>query len=250
MPTGPSGRGSGYNVCGSSAPRDSYWWEGAETTKARRMAREKRNRNSDEARHVIRVAALVLGVLATVAFGASLQVETVAGGGAEVWTEIDADTGQAVAGQNDALTPADPRDTAPTTIDDANRPEPRAREPESRAASPAPSRPAPSSAAPSSAARFATRVADSTQLQQDGDGWTLQFLLTCSEEKARSFLDGVDGDPRLYVLPSTYDGNACYRICWGSYSTRERAVGDGDLPGVLVAAEPNPIPRKLADLAP
>jgi septal ring-binding cell division protein DamX len=47
--------------------------------------------------------------------------------------------------------------------------------------------------------------------------FTIQLLVACSADTVQKALDRVSDDD-LYILPVSYKGKSCNRICWGLYS--------------------------------
>ena len=91
---------------------------------------------------------------------------------------------------------------------------------------------------------------DARRLAASGDEWTLQVMVTCVPETPERLLRKLRGDPRLYLLPVLYNDEACLRICWGSFSTREAAAARRGLPAALEAINHEPIPRPVRDVIP
>jgi len=180
-------------------------------------------------RHLLVAGGLLGGVLGTLVLAASLQVD------GETSAHAPAQQ-QTTAPEPGALPPATPRSIVPrtaATLPDGAAPE-AAVEPTATDDAGAPQ------AAPD----------DARRLLGTGDEWTLQFMVTCREDVARDFGAQLGGDPRLFLLPVIHDGRSCYRVCWGSYRTREQAVSQQALPGALAALNATPIPRRITDLAP
>jgi septal ring-binding cell division protein DamX len=73
-------------------------------------------------------------------------------------------------------------------------------------------------------------AADRERLLDSGGSYTVQLMVSCDPDNARRVLGLIGGTSRLHVLPVELDGNACYRLCWGSYSTRENAENATDIP--------------------
>ena len=94
------------------------------------------------------------------------------------------------------------------------------------------------------------RAARARRLLSSGYDWTLQFMVTCRRESAESLLQSVAYDARLHLLPYRHEDQACYRVCWGSYSSRDEAVSQKPLPAALLQVNREPIPRRIQDLFP
>ena len=54
----------------------------------------------------------------------------------------------------------------------------------------------------------------------------------------------------FHVLPLYHHDQACYRICWSRYDTREAARRAGDLPAGLRSLEARPLPKPLSEVLP
>ena len=94
----------------------------------------------------------------------------------------------------------------------------------------APAKPPSSRPAPTGGALAERAAADRERLLDSGGSYTLQLMVSCDPDNARRVLGLIGGTSRLYVLPVELDGNACYRLCWGSYPTRESAERATDIP--------------------
>jgi hypothetical protein len=55
-----------------------------------------------------------------------------------------------------------------------------------------------------------------------GSPFTIQLLVACSADTVQKALDKVAADD-LYILPVSYKGKSCHRICWGLYDTETGA---------------------------
>jgi septal ring-binding cell division protein DamX len=60
-------------------------------------------------------------------------------------------------------------------------------------------------------------------LKKSGAQFSIQILVACSTETIQKANQSVPGD-ELYILPVTFKGRSCYRLCWGSYPTEEAAA--------------------------
>ncbi len=121
--------------------------------------------------------------------------------------------------------------------------------------SPAPARaPAPASEASSdlrSLDPLALRtLKDPTRLARSSGSFTLQLAVACRTETASRVLQRAGGSDRLYVLPATVKDQECYRLCWGSYPSREEALKAADLPAALCASIDRPSARRIEELKP
>jgi septal ring-binding cell division protein DamX len=99
---------------------------------------------------------------------------------------------------------------------------------------------------PSLAARA---EADRDRLVNGGGSFTIQLMVACDADNAARHVGAAGGAPELYVLPFTLDGNACFRLCWGSYATRTAAESAGNLPARYESEFPKRQIRAVGDLA-
>ena len=51
---------------------------------------------------------------------------------------------------------------------------------------------------------------------------TVQLFVACSPETVQKAVDAVSS-PELYILPTSYQGRSCFRLCWGLYTQESRA---------------------------
>jgi len=119
--------------------------------------------------------------------------------------------------------------------------------PAARIAPPAdPAPPSPAPAAPTVAAGDLARRAESDlrRLGGAGEGWTLQFMLACDPANVAAKAAVLEDDPDFYLLPKRHDDRDCYRVCWGVYASRERAVAAHAFPAALasITQRPQPVP--------
>ncbi len=54
----------------------------------------------------------------------------------------------------------------------------------------------------------------------------MQLLVACSEETIQKAVAAVPAD-ELLILPVSYKGRSCYRVCWGLYASEEQAAAAG-----------------------
>jgi hypothetical protein len=108
------------------------------------------------------------------------------------------------------------------------------------AATPPPATPA----APKRVARndLERRSADDRhRLANSAGGWTLQFFYSCEPDTVRDLVRSLAGDDRLYVLAV----EDCWRVCWGAFPSRERAVSFRGVPAPLARLEGDPFPQTV-----
>jgi hypothetical protein len=55
-----------------------------------------------------------------------------------------------------------------------------------------------------------------------GSPFTIQLLVACSTETVQKALEQVAADD-LYILPVSYKGRSCHRVCWGLYGSEAGA---------------------------
>jgi hypothetical protein len=52
---------------------------------------------------------------------------------------------------------------------------------------------------------------------------SVQLLVACAPETVQKAVSNVDS-PELYILPVSYQGRECFRLCWGLYTSQPRAA--------------------------
>ncbi len=80
------------------------------------------------------------------------------------------------------------------------------------------------------------------------DEWTFQVLLACQPGTVeRAYRKVID--PGLVLLPARLaDGRSCYRVCWGTFPSREAAAASlRDVPAYF-RRETKPLPRTWGDV--
>jgi hypothetical protein len=55
-----------------------------------------------------------------------------------------------------------------------------------------------------------------------GARFSVQLLVACSDETVGKALANASG-PDLFILPVSYKGRSCYRLCWGLFDDEGRA---------------------------
>jgi septal ring-binding cell division protein DamX len=78
---------------------------------------------------------------------------------------------------------------------------------------------------------------DLTRLGQSSGRYTAQLVVACKPETVDRLIAAAHGAKSLYVLPAQVKGQACFRVCWGSYGTQDDAARAADLPAALRSAE-------------
>jgi hypothetical protein len=78
--------------------------------------------------------------------------------------------------------------------------------------------------------------------------YSVQLLVACSEETVQKAVSAVPAD-ELYILPVSYKGRSCYRLCWGVYRNEpEAASALRSLPDYFRRGGATPKVSPLADL--
>jgi hypothetical protein len=77
-----------------------------------------------------------------------------------------------------------------------------------------------------------------------------QLLTACSTDTIAKAVQAVPGD-ELFILPVTFQGRSCYRLCWGVYDTRPAAeAGRGSVPAYFRQSGTSPRLSPLNELLP
>jgi hypothetical protein len=89
---------------------------------------------------------------------------------------------------------------------------------------------------------------DARRLSSGGGDWTAQLAVLCEPAGAEAFVVRAGDDPRVYVLPAELGDRACFRVCWGRFSTESEARS-AEIPwGLRDGAKP--APRRVAEIVP
>jgi hypothetical protein len=91
-------------------------------------------------------------------------------------------------------------------------------------------------------------TADLARLAAAGDGWTAQLAVLCDPARVQQLVDRFGDRTAFHVLPSMHGDDACFRVCWNRYATRDEARGAADLPRELREVEPRPLPKSIAEV--
>ncbi|MET0556434.1 MAG: DUF4388 domain-containing protein [Vicinamibacteria bacterium] len=79
---------------------------------------------------------------------------------------------------------------------------------------------------------------------------SVQLLVACAPETVQKAVAAVDS-PELYILPVSYQGRDCFRLCWGMYPTQARATaGLRALPPYFRAGGASPKIMSIPSLLP
>ena len=77
-----------------------------------------------------------------------------------------------------------------------------------------------------------------------------QLLTACAPETIAKAVAAASGD-ELFILPVTFQGRSCYRLCWGLYDSRPAAeAGRASVPAYFRQAGATPRLSPLAELLP
>jgi uncharacterized protein DUF4388 len=79
---------------------------------------------------------------------------------------------------------------------------------------------------------------------------SVQLLVACAPETIEKAAANVDS-PELYILPVSYQGRECFRLCWGMYASQPKAAaGLRALPPYFRAGGASPKIMPIASLLP
>jgi hypothetical protein len=97
--------------------------------------------------------------------------------------------------------------------------------------------------------RLAARAtADLARLAAPGNGWTAQLAVLCDPARVERLVDRFGDRSAFHVLPLMHRDDACFRICWNRYATRDDARGAADLPRELREIQRRPLPKSIAEV--
>ncbi|MCP3980379.1 MAG: hypothetical protein GY716_13840 [bacterium] len=91
---------------------------------------------------------------------------------------------------------------------------------------------------------------DAGRLAAAGPGWTLQYLLACDADNVRQVMSRIGEHEQLYLLPGLHAGRSCFRVCWGHFASRDRALAARSIPAPLAALSERPLPRPTEAVLP
>jgi hypothetical protein len=79
---------------------------------------------------------------------------------------------------------------------------------------------------------------------------SIQLLVACSPETVQKAVSAVDA-AELFILPVSYKGRECYRMCWGVYESAANAAASvNSLPEYFVKGGATPRVMTRAELLP
>lgn len=85
---------------------------------------------------------------------------------------------------------------------------------------------------------------DEQRLARSGGSWTLQFMMACDPANVVTPAKSLASEQDFYLLSKMHDDRACFRLCWGSFASRDLALAANDIPASLsgLAERPQPLP--------
>src|SRR5262249_29251446 len=82
-------------------------------------------------------------------------------------------------------------------------------------------------------------------------GFTLQIAIACQPDSVRKAAKQSRGSSAFFIVPFSLSGRACYRLCWGNYSTLDEArTGKSSVPTEFLAEGGSPVVVSFAKLVP
>ena len=202
------------------------------------MAKDRKARTTPDGRHLLVLGLPVGVVLGVLIVGAVLQSEP-----APETNPRGAQIEETPLPPPSAYEPGRPSDTAlEENLLEANR----GTEP----LEPPPARPArresrATASTADSVSRLARRVMqDVDRLESTGDAWTAQIGVYCDDQRVSELVDRHGNNSDLFVLPVLLDERACFRICWGHYTSDDRAAQARGLPASFHGEKP--LPRRIS----
>ena len=82
------------------------------------------------------------------------------------------------------------------------------------------------------------------------DRFTSHLMLACDWDNTRRHMEGAGWHDNLYLLPAEFNGQDCFRLCWGVYPTREAAEAEGEILPYLTREFPDRTPKALVEIRP
>jgi septal ring-binding cell division protein DamX len=80
--------------------------------------------------------------------------------------------------------------------------------------------------------------------------YSVQLLVACSEDTVQKAVASVPAE-ELFILPTSYQGRSCYRLCWGIYASEaQAAAAERSLPDYFRRGGARPKVSPLAGLLP
>lgn len=85
---------------------------------------------------------------------------------------------------------------------------------------------------------------DEQRLARSGGAWTLQFMMACDPANVAPPAKSLAAERDFYLLSKMHDQRACFRLCWGSFASRDLALAANGIPAPLarLAERPQPLP--------
>ncbi len=80
--------------------------------------------------------------------------------------------------------------------------------------------------------------------------YSVQLLVACSEDTVQKAVTSVPAE-ELFILPTSYQGKSCYRLCWGIYASEtQAAAAERSLPDYFRRGGARPKVSALAGILP
>ena len=90
-----------------------------------------------------------------------------------------------------------------------------------------------------------------TVRQEKKNAFTLQIAIACQEESVKKAARRTRGSVDFFTVPISLQDRACYRLCWGAYSSQEEAqAAKGTVPAFFLDEGGKPVVVGLGKLAP
>ncbi len=87
--------------------------------------------------------------------------------------------------------------------------------------------------------------------EENPDRFTMQLMIACEIDTLRSARASAGDRGSLFFVPFSFKGRDCFRVCWGAYPSRSRAIAArSDLPPAFREAGLDPIVLQLLRLRP
>ncbi|MEE9126141.1 MAG: DUF4388 domain-containing protein, partial [Planctomycetota bacterium] len=82
-------------------------------------------------------------------------------------------------------------------------------------------------------------------------GFTLQVMVACEEATLRTLRPRIPSSDRLFLAPVRVNDSTCYKVLWGTYTSRTEAEGAAStVPALFTSGGNSPWPVPLASLEP
>jgi hypothetical protein len=108
--------------------------------------------------------------------------------------------------------------------------------------------PRPALPAPRTSGLAERAAADLGRMATEPEGWTAQLAVMCDAKRVAGLTERFGEHEAFFLLPVLHGDEACFRICWNRYRTREAAAKAADLPRAMREIEPRPLPKAIAEV--